>query len=257
VVYDLIAAAGGDGTIHAVVNGMATDFKRACLGVIPLGTGNDLVRTLAIPDDPLQAFEVLTTGTERRLDLIRVESAGQRVYCVNVASGGFSGQMQEALTDELKATWGPLAYLRGAFNVLPDLKEYQTDLRLDDGSVERLQALNVIVASGRTAAGGYQVAPQANPEDGLLDVLVIPYAPLLDLAYIAARLLAGDYHHTEQVLYRQARQVRVDSRPGMWFSIDGDLLTNEPIQFTVMPQALRVIVGPEYRADVIAPERTR
>ena len=110
--YDVIVAAGGDGTIHAVVNGLAPDFGDARLAVLPLGTGNDLRRTLAIPEDPVEALTLLDGGPERLIDVFRVETPIQSLFGVNTASGGFSGQMQEALTKEMKAAWGPLAYLR-------------------------------------------------------------------------------------------------------------------------------------------------
>jgi diacylglycerol kinase (ATP) len=246
---DTVVAAGGDGTIHEVVNALAPDFGRARLAILPLGTGNDLARTLAIPADPAAALAVLDGGAERRIDLIRVEAGGRSLYCVNAAAGGFSGQMEEMLTDEVKAWWGPLAYLRGAANVLPNLSGYQTTLRLDEGVVERVEALNVLVANGRTAAGGFRVAPSANPEDGLLDVVTVFYRPLPDLAGVAALLLAGDYTSSDYVLHQRARRVEVSSRPGMWFSIDGELLGNEPTAFTVLPHALRVIVGPDYTPE--------
>ena len=121
-------AAGGDGTVHAVVNGLAPDFGGARLAVLPLGTGNDLRRSLAIPDDPLAALDLLDSGRERLIDVIRVETPSRSLYAVNTASGGFSGQLQEALTEEMKAAWGPLAYLRGAAAVLPDLTDYHTML---------------------------------------------------------------------------------------------------------------------------------
>jgi diacylglycerol kinase (ATP) len=246
---DTVVAAGGDGTIHQVVNALAPDFGRARLAVLPLGTGNDLARTLAVPADPAAALAVLDGGAERRLDLIRVEAGARSLYCVNAAAGGFSGQMEELLTDEVKALWGPLAYLRGAANVLPNLSGYQTTLRLDEGVVERVEALNVLIANGRTAAGGFRVAPSANPEDGLLDVVTVFYRPLTDLAGVAALLLAGDYTSSDYVLHQRARRVEVSSRPGMWFSIDGELLGNEPTAFTVLPHALRVVVGPDYTPE--------
>jgi diacylglycerol kinase (ATP) len=246
---DTVVAAGGDGTIHTVVNALAADPGRARLGILPLGTGNDLARTLAIPSDPAAALALLGRGAERRIDLVRVATGGRSLYCVNVAAGGFSGQMEESLTDEVKAWWGPLAYLRGAANVLPNLAGYRTTLRLDEGVVARVEALNVLVANGRTAAGGFRVAPTANPEDGLLDVVTVCYRPLLDLAGVAALLLAGDYTSSDYVLHQRARRVEVASRPGMWFSVDGELVGNEPATFTVEPRALRVVVGPDYTPE--------
>jgi diacylglycerol kinase (ATP) len=240
-----LVAAGGDGTVNAVVNALAPDFGRCRLAVLPLGTGNDLCRTLAIPED---ALEVLDAGRERRLDLMRVETAGRSWYAVNAASGGFSGQLHEAMSDDLKATWGPLAYLLGAVGVLPDLTGYHTTLALDGGPAQRVEALNIIVANGRYAAGGWRVASRADPEDGLLDVVVVRDGPLLDLTAVAARLVAGDYLDSDAVWHGRARSVRVASEPGMWFSVDGEAVTSQPLTFTAVPGALRVLVGPDYQA---------
>jgi diacylglycerol kinase (ATP) len=183
---------------------------------------------------------VLTGGEERTLDLFRAEMEGQVRYGINVAAGGFSGQVDEKLTEEMKATWGPLAYVRGAMSVLPDLTGYDTAIAWDDGELERAEVLNIIVANGRTCAGGMAVAPQADPADGLLDVVVVRYGSLLDLAKVAAMLVTGDYLEHEGVTLRRARKLRVASRPGMWFNVDGELLGNAPISFEVLPQALRV-----------------
>jgi diacylglycerol kinase (ATP) len=243
---ELIVAAGGDGTINEVVNGLAAASAHATLGIIPLGTGNDLARTLAIPSDPLEALALLTRGPVRVIDLMKIESADATAYGINVAAGGFSGQVDEVLTEELKATWGPLAYLIGAARVLPDLAGYETTIVWEDGPPERVEALNIVVANGRTVAGGLPVAPSANPEDGRLDVVVVRYGSVVELMGVAARLLAGNYLPSEQVFHRQVRRVGIASRPGMWFNVDGELLTNEPVTISVLPQALRVVVGPTY-----------
>jgi diacylglycerol kinase (ATP) len=248
---DLVIAAGGDGTIHEVVQGLASVRGRTRLGVLPFGTGNDLARTLGIPDDPAAAVALLEGGgVEREVDLFRVESAGEVRYGINVAAGGFSGQVDEVLTDEMKATWGPLAYVRGALGVLPDLTAYDTRIAWDDGEPERVQALNIVVANGKTCGGGTRVAPAADISDGLLDVVVVRHGSLLDLAKIAARLIAGDYTESDGVDVRRARRVHVASRPGMWFNVDGELLGNQPVSFEVIPGALRVIAGP---AEAVRP----
>ena len=156
---ELIVAAGGDGTLNEVVNGLAAASAHATLGIIPLGTGNDLARTLAIPSDPLEALALLTQGPVRAIDLMTVESAEATVYGINVVAGGFSGQVDEALTEELKATWGPLAYLIGAVRVVPDLAGYETTIAWEDGPAERVEALNVVVANGRTVACGASGSP--------------------------------------------------------------------------------------------------
>lgn len=247
--YDLVVAAGGDGTVNEVVNGLARDFDGVELGIVPLGTGNDLARTLAIPADPAVAFQLALHGQRRPLDLIRVDGAEETAYAANVCAGGFTGELDEAMTDELKAAWGPLSYLIGTVKALPDLADFDTWITWDDAEPERIETLNVVVANGRTAAGGRPAAPRANPEDGLLDVVVVKNCTAAELATLAARALTGDYLDSEHVIFRRARRLHVESRPGMWFNVDGELHTNEPVTFEVVPGALQVAVGPSYSAE--------
>ena len=247
--FDMVVAAGGDGTIHTVVNALAGQFDRVRFGVIPLGTGNDFSRTLAIPDDPLQALTLLTEGTEQALDLIGVEAGTRVEYCVNMAAGGYAGQMQSALPD-LKKQWGPLGYLMGAFTTLPDLTEYDTRIAFDESPSERMTIINLIAGNGRTAAGGHRLAPLANPQDGLLDVIILEYVPLVNLAGLALQYVVGNFLEHEQVRFRRARRLRVTSKPPMMFELDGELFSDEPLTFTVEPGVLRTIVGPEYVADI-------
>ncbi len=244
-----VAAAGGDGTIHSVVNAIQATGADMRLGVLPLGTGNDLANTLAIPPDPDAAFDVLMAGQERVIDLFRMETADQVRYGINAAAGGFSGQVDEALTSEVKATWGPLAYLLGAAQVLPDLEEYETYITFDAAPRQCLQALNIVVANGRTAAGGRPVAPVANPCDGLLDVVVVKGGTVPELAEVGARLVAGNYLDSPLVVHRRVRQVAVTSDPVMWFNVDGELITKDPVTIRVLPQGQRVVVGPEFTAN--------
>jgi diacylglycerol kinase (ATP) len=245
---DLIAVAGGDGTVHAAVNGLAPHFPRQPLAVIPLGTGNDFCRTLAIPLDPAEAVAVWRTGRRRTIDVIRVEGDFSG-YSVNAVTGGFSGRVAADVTAELKGFWGPLAYLRGAAAPAVEPVAYRLTLRFDGGPPERIDALNMVVANCRTAAGGFPVAPLANPEDGLLDVVIVPAADLLDLSVVAARLMAGDYHADETVIHRRAGRVELESDPPIPVSVDGELAEASRLTFTVVPKALRVLAGPDYRPD--------
>jgi diacylglycerol kinase (ATP) len=253
--FDVVAAAGGDGTLHEVANGLmrvgtACD-ERPALAVVPLGTGNDFARTLALPlDDPAAALALAAEPEAARpLDLIRVTSPEGALWAVNVCAGGFSGEVDEVLSPELKARWGPLAYLIGAVKALPELEGYDTRLAWDEAPDERVEAFNVVVANGRTAAGGKPAAPRANPEDGLLDVVVVLRSTALDIARLAAKVFAGDYLADGQVLHRRVRRLTVASRPGMWFNVDGELHTKEPVTFEAVPRALRVVVGEGYAPE--------
>ncbi|MBX9584200.1 MAG: YegS/Rv2252/BmrU family lipid kinase [Gemmataceae bacterium] len=244
--FDVIAVAGGDGTVHAAANGLLDAGAGAALAVLPLGTGNDFCRTLNVPLDPLEAVPLLTRGEVRRLDAVRV-TGGRDGWLVNAATGGFSGKVAAEVTSELKAAWGPLAYLRGAVGPTADLPQYTLVMRFDGGPPDLDdEVLNVVVANGRTAAGGLPVAPSANPEDGLLDVVIVRAGGTLDLSVVAARLMHGDYTEDEHVVHRTARKFEIAPNPPMAFSLDGELCEGASFTFEVKPGALRVVVGPGY-----------
>ena len=245
--YALIVAAGGDGTINEVVNGLSDDWGRAKLGILPLGTGNDFARTIGMPTDIEGAVEILLRGETCASDVVCVESDKTR-YFVNVSAGGFSGLVDERVTDELKAAWGPLAYLRAATAALPDLEDYHTTIQFDDEEPQNLAVYNVVIANARYVAGGIPIAPDALLDDGLVDVLVVPAASMPRLATLVPLILLGQHLNHPDLMFRRVRSVTIDSRPGMWFNTDGELVGNEPAKFTVLPQALQVIVGPDFDA---------
>ena len=254
----LVVAAGGDGTVHAVANGLmragASGAERPAFGVLPMGTGNDFARTLAMPLEAttVDVLDLLAEGERRALDVVHVGCASEGdCYAVNACSGGFTGQIGEEITPELKATWGPLAYAIGTVMALPGAEHYATTVAWDDGEPQRVRAFNVLIANGRTIGGGTPVAPHANPEDGLLDVVIVREGGALSMARVTAKAYAtDDYTEDRKVIHRRVRRVRIASEPGMLFNLDGEIHTREPVTFEAVPGALRVVVGgPGYAAE--------
>jgi diacylglycerol kinase (ATP) len=164
-------------------------------------------------------------------------------YFVNVSAGGFSGLVDEKLTPEIKKAWGPLAYLRSAAAALPELRAYKTTIVFDDSETLALNLYNVIIANGRYVAGGIPVAPEAIINDGVVDVFLIPEKSAAELTILAAQILLGKHIGNDAIIYRRAAKVGVNSKPGMWFNVDGELVGNEPALFEVMPGAMQFIVG--------------
>ena len=238
---DCLVAVGGDGTINRLVNGMMAVEASLPLGVIPMGTGNDIARTLNIPSEVDAAIEVVQAGHPIDYDVFSMKSEQGLWYGVNASSGGFGGVVDEALSSELKAQWGPLAYLVGAAKALARLEGYETSISYDEGPAESMRVLNVVVANGRSAAGGHVVAPKADPKDGLLDVVIVQWGPAAELTEVGARLMAGNYLDSPLVRHRRAQSVRVESNRQMRFNIDGELVAQDPVQFRLHPKSISVI----------------
>ena len=241
---DYVIAAGGDGTLNEVINGIATPdhVPGICVGIVPLGTANDFARSIGLPASVEDNIDILRARQTDPIDLVRVTSDRTR-YFVNVSAGGFSGLVDEKLTPEIKSTWGPLAYLRSAAAALPELHAYQTSIVFDD--VERLmiELYNVIIANGQFVAGGLPIARQADLRDGLLDVVLVPKRPPAKMVLLAAEMLLGNHLSSNAVIFRRAKKISVRSQPGMWFNVDGELVGNEPAIFQIVPRGLEFVIS--------------
>jgi diacylglycerol kinase (ATP) len=245
----LLLVVGGDGTINDVVNGLgkAGFPEDVTLGILPAGTGNDLAATLCIPEDPDRAEDVVLQNRGRWLDVARVRSdgVGERFF-INVATGGLGAEISNVNDEELKKRWGKLSYLRASLEVARNFEVREITLYLD-GEKRQVQAVNIAVGNCRYTGGGWPATPKANPEDGLLDVVVIETLGAGELLELAPTALAQfDYLDKDGVFFARAKEVVVETQPGLEFTADGEVIGDEPAEFSVLPRALKVIVGPEY-----------
>jgi diacylglycerol kinase (ATP) len=240
----LIVAAGGDGTLNEVVNGLAEDFGKARLGLLPLGTGNDFARSINVPADLEAALDVLREGRVRTLDVGRATLGNESRWFINMSAGGFSGQVSEK-ADEVKDRWGPLAYLRAAVGTLFGLQGFNATLLVDGVERLELETYNVVVSNGRYVAAGIPIAPHSELDDGRLDLMLVPTATLPQLARLVPQILLGRHGESDLLIIRELTTLEIESDPPMAFNVDGELIGEGPIRFEVLPRALEVVVGPE------------
>lgn len=236
-----IAAGGGDGTIHDVVGAVAEAPPKA-LGVVPLGTANDLAKTLGVPlGDPGAALDLLRDGEPRPIDLARItDSEGER-WMINAASAGFTEEVEAALDDEIKARWQALAYLRATLAVLPSLSCTSLTVEVDD-TVHTVDACALIVANGRYA-GGMHFAPKTDPADRRLDVLAVTTAAVADHFRLGVDWALGQHLDSPLVWAARGKRIRIDGTPVRRFRVDGEAGGSTPAIFEVVPAAVRMIGG--------------
>ena len=235
----LLIVAGGDGTINDVVNGLGrADFPEdVTLGILPAGTGNDLAATLCIPENPDLAEDVILQNRGRWLDVARVrsEGIGERFF-INVATGGLGAEISSVNDEELKKRWGKLSYLRASLEVAKDFDVRELTLYLD-GERREVEAVNVAVGNCRYTGGGWPATPKANPEDGLLDVVIIEKLGAGELLGLTPAALAEfDYLDKDGIFFARAKDVYIETQPGLEFTADGEVIGDEPAEFSVIPR---------------------
>jgi YegS/Rv2252/BmrU family lipid kinase len=243
--HDLIIAAGGDGTVNEVLNGIgdAPDgFAHACLGVLPLGTANVFARELGLPLNVEKAWAIIRNGSETRIDLPCVEflanGVQQQRYFAQLAGAGLDARAIELVSWPLKKKIGPLAYV---FAGLRALTEALPQIRAANGTCNATGEL-ILIGNGRLYGGNYRLLPQADLRDGLLDVCVFPRAGWLTLARCGLPLLACG-KIPDGVAHRfQAETFTLTSESPVPFELDGELIGHLPATFSVARGRLRVRV---------------
>jgi diacylglycerol kinase (ATP) len=250
--YTHVVAMGGDGTLHYVTEGIyGTD---AIAGFFPAGGGNDIAAALGIPADPLEAAEQFLRGQTRSVDLVEARLADGRVaHFVGVGGMGLDAEAAHLANSRYRKWPGALRYLAGAFDAF--FREGAFELRAEiDGVPWNGRALFAALANGTSYGAGIKIAPDARIDDGWLDLIIVTDATLLRLLEALPHLMTtGDLRHFTAVRrYRCKTAMLASSRPARVHG-DGESLGSAPVAFTILPHAIRMIVGAEFPTSGIAP----
>src|ERR1035437_802789 len=236
--FRIIVAAGGDGTINEVVNGIGT--SDAALGVLPLGTVNVFAHELRIPRRIEAAWQVIQTGETRTIDLARAEAGAAARYFVQLAGVGFDAQAVRTASWELKKRIGPLSYVWAG---LKTISSKPVDVEgSTNGSGLCGRGVAVLVGNGRFYGGPFSLFPKARLDDGLLDICVFEKCGYLDVLRYGQGILRGAHLGLRGVQYFQTEQLICSAAKATAFQLDGEDAGDVPVTFSVVPRALRVVV---------------
>jgi YegS/Rv2252/BmrU family lipid kinase len=244
-----VVVVGGDGTMSEVVTGLlaAGLGGQAQIGLLPFGTGGDLPRTLGVPRDPEAAIARLREGRSRRLDAGRVryrDRAGREAtsFFLNIASLGLSGLVTELVNGAPKALGGTLSFLIGTVRAIARWQSPEVVLRVDGALVHEGALDLAAAANGRYFGGGMQVAPRAEPDDGLLDVIVVPRLSKARLLRNLPLIYRGSHLDRPEVRFARGRCVEADAVPGtVWIELDGEPLGTLPAEIEILPGAVEFV----------------
>ncbi len=244
--YDLIVAAGGDGTVNEVLNGIGDTpdgFARARLGVLPLGTVNVFARELKIPLRLERAWEILRRGSETKIDLPRADFSAsgkiERRYFVQLAGAGLDARAIELVDWQHKKKVGPLAYVVAGLKALRG-KKPQITAREDTRSTgQDFAGEMVLIGNGKFYGGPFEIFPGADLRDGMLDVCILPRVDFATLLGCAPDFIARRKLPEKAVRRFCAEAFELSGESG--FELDGEWIGNLPAKFSVERGKLRVV----------------
>ncbi|RRR69894.1 MAG: diacylglycerol kinase family lipid kinase [Candidatus Viridilinea halotolerans] len=242
--FDLVVAAGGDGTLNEVLNGLAG--SRTALAPLPLGTMNVWARELHLPLQPRVAAEAILKWHPRRIDLGR---AGER-YFLLMAGIGFDAAITADVRSDEKRRLGALAYvLRGILQTLR-IRGARTRLVIDGRSL-RSRVLMVVIGNTQLYGGLVKITHRAIIDDGLLDVAVFKGENGLNVIGRLIAILRRRYSDDPDIDYYRARSITISSRPRLPVQVDGDSIGMTPMTFEVAPGALWALLPPDFAEDLV------
>ena len=235
--YDIVIAAGGDGTIHEVVNGLAEQEYRPKLGIIPAGTTNDFARALHIPRDVGAAVDIITKGELIPVDIGRINDR----YFINIAGGGRITELTYEVPSRLKTMLGQLAYYLKGVEMLPSIKA--SDLKIEyDGKLFEGEAMMFLVGLTNSIGGFEKLAPDASINDGLFSLLILKKVNLAEFIRIATLAIRGEHVNDTNVIYTQANRIKVYSDEKVQLNLDGEFGGLLPAEFENLYRHLEVFV---------------
>jgi YegS/Rv2252/BmrU family lipid kinase len=234
---DLVIVAGGDGSLCRAAPALIDSGLP--LGILPMGTANDLARTLGIPADLEQASDIIVAGHTHRIDCGSVN--GHPFF--NVASIGLSVELARQLSPELKRRWGQLGNALAAFRTLAQARRFSATIREGD-EVTRTRTLQIAVGNGRFYGGGTVVASHAAIDDGHLDLYSLEFRNIWRLALMAKSFRTGAHGAWSEVHTARGTEFEIRTRRPRPVNADGELIAETPALFKVHPGAVEVFCPP-------------
>ena len=229
-----VVAAGGDGTVNAVIAGLAG--SDTALGIFPTGTMNLFARELGLPKGDLRGcWEVIDAGVTKEVDLFE---AGDGIF-VQIAGVGFDAQIIEETSWESKKKFGPLSYLMSAFNVAG---QDAPRIRVFPEGGEPAEGAFVLIGNGSLYGPAFKVFRNASNDDGMLEVLVFEKQGHLDIIRYVSGITFGRVEKMKDVRYLRAPSLRVESEAPVPVEVDGELAGTTPVEFKPTKRRLRVLV---------------
>ncbi|MCH5586017.1 diacylglycerol kinase [Shimazuella sp. AN120528] len=235
--FDIVIAAGGDGTINEVINGLAHASVRPKLGIIPAGTTNDFARALHIPRTIDKAVNVIVEGDTIPVDIGKMNSR----YFINIAGGGHLTELSYEVPSKLKTGLGQLAYYLKGIEMIPKLKATEVSISYD-GKFFEGEIMLFLIANTNSVGGIEKLAPDSNVQDGKFSLIILKKTNLADLIKIATLAVRGEHINDPNIIYDKASEISVTAKERMQINLDGEYGGDAPANFINLQRHIEIFV---------------
>jgi diacylglycerol kinase (ATP) len=249
--FDLLIGVGGDGTLNEISNGFFSQKtgqainRDAAVGIIPSGTGSDFIRFMNVPRDFEKSAARIKNSQNKKIDIGRIDYGGAPIkkktqYFINVADFGLGAEVIRRIANIQSTRRGAFTYYRGLLSTMMKYRSKKVTLTLD--GKQKLQGDYLIgaVANGRIFGGGMIIAPQAEPDDGYFDLVLIESMKKLEIVANSRLLYSGTIAKNPKVHILKARNIKVESPAEVYIEYDGEVGEALPAEFSIMEQALNL-----------------
>lgn len=240
--FDLIVAVGGDGTLNEVINGVAGQAYRPKIGIIPAGTTNDFARALDIPRNIQEAVDIIVANHAMFMDVGKVNDQ----YFINIAGGGKLTELTYEVPSKLKTMLGQLAYYIKGIEMLPFLRPIHTKIEYD-GTIIDEEIMLFLIANTNSVGGFEKLAPDANIDDGYFDLLILKKSNIAEFIRVATAALRGAHIEDKNMIYTQAKHIKVTPNDKMQLNIDGEFGGLLPGEFTNIKQHIEFLIPESFK----------
>lgn len=230
-----IISVGGDGTINEVVNGLRSSLENVNIGILPTGTGNDFAKSLEIPNNTLEALDIILKGKTKKTDIGRVNGK----LFLNVGGVGFDAEVCNVANTSMKKLTGTSAYLVSVIKTLFNFTPTDLSLTIDD-NVYNEKVWLTSVANGKYFGNGMKVAPDAELNDGLFDIVVVKETSALYFLRVFPSVFNGTHIKDESVKVIRGKKVILESPVKLTVQCDGEIIGTTPITFEVIHNGISV-----------------
>ena len=235
--FDIIIAAGGDGTLNEVVAGVSEFENRPKIGLIPMGTTNDFARAVHIPRDIKRAVEIIVKGDTIPVDVGKVNER----YFINIAGGGRITELTYEVPSKLKTMLGQLAYYLKGIEMLPSINA--TKVRIEyDGEVFEDEAMMFLVGLTNSVGGFEKLAPSSSINDGKFSLLILKKVNIAEFIRLATLAIRGEHLGDPHVIYKKAQHITVTSEDKVLLNLDGEYGGVIPATFQNLYRHIEVFV---------------